>query len=196
MKHSSLTPIEPLPEPAWRRAHWQAVAFRLHEWEMAAVRQQVRIGRSTLLRPLAFTLNHLGNGWLYPLLAGALLLGYPHVFLAILLPAGIAAGSSHLIYPWIKRRVARHRPCDRDPNLPRLLRPLDRYSFPSGHCMTVAAIVIPVAAVLPQLAVPSALTCGLVGWARIVAGHHYPSDIVAGIALGAAISLPVTLALI
>jgi undecaprenyl-diphosphatase len=36
----------------------------------------------------------------------------------------------------------------------------------------------------------------LLGWARIAAAHHYPSDLVAGIALGMCVGVPVAVVLL
>lgn len=175
------------PAPRWR-------APGLLRAELATVRSQTRLARRRALRTLALTLNHLGNGWLYPVLAVALACYDPHEFLALAGTTLLAAGAAHSVYPWIKRLVARPRPFEVDPEMPALLRPLDRYSFPSGHTMTATVVAIPVSAAHPALLAPAALACLAIAWARLVAGHHYPSDILAGAALGAAISLPVTLA--
>jgi undecaprenyl-diphosphatase len=154
------------------------------------VRHQARLGRQTYVRPFVLALNRLGNGWLYPLLAAVLLWGSPEHFLTIMAAAGMAAGLGHLIYPLIKRSVARVRPCDLDPAIPPLLKVLDRYSFPSGHCMTITAVSLPLVIVQPAWSLPAALACALIAWARMLAAHHYPSDILAGMALGAVAALP------
>ena len=49
---------------------------------------------------------------------------------------GSSLGIAHALYPWVKSYMARLRPMDRDGALESLLKPLDRYSCPSGHCMT------------------------------------------------------------
>ncbi len=183
--------ISMVPLPAWRA---RAVDFQ--RVELAAVRSQVRFGRHIILRPLALALIHLGNGWLYPFLAVVLLWWSPHEFGAVVLKAGVATGAAHLVYPWIKRLVARPRPFEVDPSIPPLLGTLDRYSFPSGHCMTITAVAIPLGVAHPALAMPAVLVCLAIAWARLVAAHHFPSDILAGIALGAGISLPVALNLL
>ena len=157
---------------------WRVPVDEIQRMELAFVRQQARIGRRALVRPFALALNHLGNGWLYPLLAGVLLRRQPQQ------------------HPAIKRFVARPRPCEVDPTMPPLLRVLDRYSFPSGHCMTVTAVALPIAIILPVMAIPAALFCLLLGWARMLAAHHYPSDILAGIALGALAAVPAVLPLL
>lgn len=57
-------------------------------------------------------------------------------------------------------------------------------SFPSGHSTTVGALAVFAAAVLPRfwpLAAAMALT---VGTSRVLVEKHYPSDVIAGLALG------------
>jgi undecaprenyl-diphosphatase len=176
--------------------NWRMLIEDIQRVELALVRRQAHIGRRGWVRPFALVLNHLGNGWLYPLLIVVLLWLSPEDFLVVLVSAGAAAGVAHLVYPAIKRWVARLRPFEVDPAMPPLLRTMDRYSFPSGHCMTITAVAIPVAVTHPALSLPAVLTCLLIGWARMLAAHHYPSDILAGTALGALAALPATLALL
>jgi undecaprenyl-diphosphatase len=62
--------------------------------------------------------------------------------------------------------------------------PLDRYSFPSGHTLhavgftTVAVTAFPA---LAALLVPFAV---LVAASRVILGLHYPTDVLAGAAIG------------
>lgn len=165
-----------------RASHFQQV-------ELALVHGQVRLGRRAYSRPIALTLNHLGNGWLYPILATLLFWFSPANVVGLFLEAGIAAGVAHLIYPLIKRVVKRPRPFDVDARLSSMLPVLDNYSFPSGHCMTFTAVAIPLCSAFPALITPAVLVGLGIGWARIVAAHHYLSDILAGVVLGALVAL-------
>jgi undecaprenyl-diphosphatase len=66
--------------------------------------------------------------------------------------------------------------------------PLDQFSFPSGHTLHAVSFSILMVAHCPQLAwlvVPFALA---VAASRLVLGLHYPSDVLAGAALGALIA--------
>src|SRR5262245_21946310 len=93
----------------------------IEKHELPMVRRQVSWGTRSWLRPFAFALNWLSNGWLYLfIVAGLLLLRPPDVFLVIT-AAALAAGGAHAIYPWIKRVTARPRPCDIDPSLKPML---------------------------------------------------------------------------
>lgn len=61
-------------------------------------------------------------------------------------------------------------------------------SFPSGHSASAMAFASGVAAEIPALGVPLRTLAGLVGLSRVATGAHYPSDVVAGFALGGAIA--------
>lgn len=62
--------------------------------------------------------------------------------------------------------------------------------------MTAAAVAVPIAMARPALAVPALICCALIGWSRLLAAHHYPSDVLAGAGLGILAALPATLALL
>lgn len=59
-------------------------------------------------------------------------------------------------------------------------------AFPSGHATTMGALAVIVAVVVPRWRIPAFAFCGLVASSRVIVGAHYPSDVVAGLLLGAA----------
>ena len=61
-------------------------------------------------------------------------------------------------------------------------------SFPSGHAAAAAAFATVVALELPWTAIPLAPLAAAVAASRVVIGVHYPSDVVAGAALGVALA--------
>jgi len=59
-------------------------------------------------------------------------------------------------------------------------------SFPSGHSTTMGALVIVSWLIVPRLFKYVLLIALYVGFTRIAVGKHYPSDVFAGLAVGAA----------
>jgi undecaprenyl-diphosphatase len=167
-----------------RWVDFEALFARLDTHELPSVRRHAKRMDFGLLRGVVLVITRLSNGILYPVVAVAVLgmCGRP------IIPAVMLAMSTimlaHLCYPIIKSYFGRLRPFDRDPSIPSLLKPLDRYSFPSGHVMTATAAFLPLSGAEPAFLPIAALAVWLIGWARLSAGHHYPSDVIGGILLG------------
>ena len=138
-------------------------------------------------------LNRMGNGWLYLPLAVLLPMLKGWQSWRFLLAASLSVIVAHSFYPIIKSRLARLRPCDFDPTLSSSIKALDRYSCPSGHCMTAAAVGIPLALAFPPTLPAIAFIWLLIAWSRIALGHHYPTDLLLGGAIGAGIAVPVSM---
>ena len=62
-------------------------------------------------------------------------------------------------------------------------------SFPSSHAATAFAFATGAAQEMPVVAVPAVAVAALVGYSRVHAGVHYPSDAVAGAVLGVGAAL-------
>ncbi len=58
-------------------------------------------------------------------------------------------------------------------------------SFPSGHATSIMALAVGLAFLMPRLRYVFLMLGFWVGFARIATGAHYPSDVLAGLALGA-----------
>jgi len=61
-------------------------------------------------------------------------------------------------------------------------------SFPSGHSTTAGAVMTVAALIFPRFRVPIVAFGLLVAFSRVVVGAHFPSDAVAGLAVGTAIA--------
>jgi undecaprenyl-diphosphatase len=62
-------------------------------------------------------------------------------------------------------------------------------SFPSGHAQTAFAAAVYLALLFPRGAAAFLALAALVGLSRVALGVHYPSDVIAGAALGSALSI-------
>ena len=168
---------------------------RFFDWldakEIRLVLVQHGLTRDSRICRHAVVLNRLGNGWLYVPIALWIVFGERARAFRILTAAAASLVICHSIYPITKLFFARRRPCDSGCGLQTPCTPLDRYSFPSGHCMTACVVLLPICisrpAVVPWLA---AVWCVL-AWGQIACAHHYPSDLIAGGALGAIITVPI-----
>jgi len=175
------------------RAHSVFARFDLAEYRFCRElnRRAGRHGLGLVMRAA----SRLGDGVIWYLLMAALPLIYgatalrPVVFM---LGTGI---TGLLLYKLLKQVLHRERPFIRHPGITLSMPPLDRYSFPSGHTLHAVCFTWQAVAHYPPLAWVLVPLAALIASSRVVLGLHYPSDVLAGAALGAALgSLGVALA--
>jgi membrane-associated phospholipid phosphatase len=85
-----------------------------------------------------------------------------------------------------KGLTGRARPTAVVPPARRLPRDVRTTSFPSGHAASAAAFATGAALEIPALAGPAGALAAAVGVSRVVTGVHFPSDVLAGFAVGGA----------
>ncbi len=103
--------------------------------------------------------------------------------------AAVGLAGSFLIVQCIKKTVKRFRPYLVIAEIKLLGKPLKDHSFPSGHTTSIFSIVTAFALAFPALAVWFYGLAALVGVSRVYLGFHYPSDVLAGILIGAGCSI-------
>jgi undecaprenyl-diphosphatase len=93
------------------------------------------------------------------------------------------------LYGCIKAKTGRARPGVHNNLIRATVAPLDQYSFPSGHTLHAVAFSMVVSYYYPRLAWLVVPFTVLVALSRLVLGLHYPSDVLAGVLLGAALAV-------
>jgi undecaprenyl-diphosphatase len=150
-------------------------------------RLNVDLRRRALLGAMR-VISWLGNGILwYALMLGLLLADTREAAMPVLHMAFVGAVCT-CCYKMVKRTTVRSRPYEVNPLVSAGAAVLDRFSFPSGHTLHAVAFTVVSCGHYPKLwviLVPFTLVTAV---SRVALGLHYPSDVIAGGALGALIA--------
>jgi len=142
----------------------------------------------TAARSFFATISRLGDGVFWYGLLAVLPLAYGHAGLRASAQMGVAALLGVVIYLVLKTRLVRERPYITHLDIEAHVAPLDRYSFPSGHTLHAVCFTLLATAHFPWLAVLLVPFALLVAASRVILGLHYPSDVLVGAAIGAALA--------
>lgn len=99
----------------------------------------------------------------------------------------ISMGISAVVTQSLKIGFDRTRPADKYPGEVFVDKPVHGHSFPSGHTTIAFATATTLTLQYRRwyIALPAYLWAGAVGYSRMYAGEHYPSDVLAGAVVGA-----------
>ena len=164
---------------------------RLRLWDSALC---VRVNGAVRIAPVCIlfrVVSRLGDGVFWYSLMLALLAAGGTTAVGPVVRMAVTGLVCTLIYKWLKSKTSRPRPFAVETAVRAGADPLDPFSFPSGHTLHAVAFSVVAIAFYPTLAwvlVPFTL---LVAASRVVLGLHYPSDVLAGAALGALIAATV-----
>ena len=165
-----------------------AALSRLQYWDE---RLCVRVNRGARQRPVVLVLqavSWLGDGLFWYALMLALLLADAHGAAMPVLHMAFVGAVCTCCYKMVKHSTVRSRPYQVNPLVSAGAAVLDRFSFPSGHTLHAIAFSLVACAYYPGLWIilwPFALVTAV---SRVALGLHYPSDVIAGGALGALIA--------
>ncbi|WP_339071771.1 phosphatase PAP2 family protein [Methylovirgula sp. 4M-Z18] len=166
------------------RVQSRKITAYMYSVDIAAARAVTLTASGYAGQRMAVAVSKLGNGPLYVFMPIVVFIYLGHKAPAVIITSTISALMLHLVYPMLKRYVARPRPFEADQSITSLLDVRDKYSFPSGHTMTAAASVVPIICADWKFFPIGAGIILTMSWARMATGHHYLSDVLAGIALG------------
>ncbi len=174
--------------------HLRALSFEsLLEWDRRWTRRLNASVDVAPVRTLFRVVSRLGNGVIWYALMLALAMTQGRIGLETSLRM-LAAGTIGLVvYKLLKSTTTRPRPYRVLRDIRAGTAPLDTFSFPSGHTLhavAFTAVAVFYFPVLTAVLVPFTL---LIALSRVVLGLHYPSDVLAGAAIGAGVAHAVLL---
>jgi len=165
-----------------------AALARLQHWDELLC---VRVNRGARQRPVVLLLqavSWLGNGIFWYALMLALLIADMHGAAMPVLHMGFAGAVCTCCYKMVKRSTVRNRPYQVNPLVSANAAVLDHFSFPSGHTLHAIAFSLIACSYYPDLGIVLWLFTAVTAVSRVALGLHYPSDVIAGAALGGLIA--------
>jgi undecaprenyl-diphosphatase len=137
-----------------------------------------------VIRDVFRAVSRLGDGVFWYALLLAILAVQQLDGLMPVLHMAIAGLTGTLIYKWLKHKTHRPRPFQVRQDVWVVGKPLDHFSFPSGHTLHAVVFGLIAMAYYPVLAVVLVPFMIMVGMSRVILGLHYPSDVFAGATIG------------
>jgi len=133
--------------------------------------------------------SRLGDGVFWYALMVAMVVTDGADGMQVALHMALVGGVGLAIYKWMKGTFVRPRPFMVVQHIRLGTAPLDVYSFPSGHTLHAVGFTLVALTYYPVLAWVLIPFATLVAVSRVILGLHYPTDVVAGGAIGAGLAL-------
>ena len=139
-------------------------------------------------------ISRLGDGafWYAMLLTVWITQGIAYSLQIVYVLLGSSLGTG--LYKLLKNKTTRPRPYQVHQVIHLGERPLDHFSFPSGHTLHAVMATVVLGYIQPMLLLVMLPFSVLVALSRMVLGLHYPTDILVGALIGASVASAIILA--
>ena len=165
----------------------------LDDLEINVCRRVNALSRVTAIRRFFSAVSKLGDYPAWVIFGLFIAVQQGAAALPFVVQAVVTMAVGILVYKTLKNRLVRERPYMTHGDIVCGTAPLDRYSFPSGHTLHARSFTVLYGAWEPALLIVMAPFAALVAASRIILGLHYPSDVLVGGSIGAAIGTSVLL---
>ena len=164
----------------------QSLLSNIHAWDSRLCSRIFGWNGRKAMDLCMYYASRSGDGFLYAIIGIVILLFDTEVGQEYV-PAGLAAFAIELpLFKLLKHKVRRDRPFERIAGMRYLIKPPDRFSFPSGHTAAAFLMGTLTSWFYPELSIPAFIWAATVGLSRVYSGVHYPTDVFAGMILGMA----------
>lgn len=162
---------------------------RLDEFELSICSFFNHISDKHAVERFFSVVSRLGNGVFWYVLMGLIPLFDTINGYIVSIHMAIVALICLAIYKVLKTNLVRERPYLKWDSIKNGTAPLDLYSFPSGHTLHAVGFTIVAIAYYPILATVLIPFTILIALSRVILGLHYPTDVLVGAAIGAAVAV-------
>ena len=134
-------------------------------------------------------LSRLGDGAFWLVMLSVVWISQGMAYTPQILYITVAGSIGTVIYKLLKNKTVRPRPYQVHQVILLGVRPLDHFSFPSGHTLHAVMATTLWGYIQPMLLLVMLPFTLLVALSRMVLGLHYPSDVLVGALIGAIVAI-------
>jgi len=155
----------------------------IHKYDVFMFTWLINARIHSTLTKISRYLSKTGDGQLYIIVIGLLFYneGIASPFLRAILLAFLLERPLYFV---LKNGFKRSRPEAALKNFRSIIKPSDKFSFPSGHTSAAFMMATLFGYFYPSLMIPLYCWASLVGFSRVVLGVHFPTDTLVGVILG------------
>ena len=153
-------------------------------WDSSVCLKIFRMNGRRLIDPVMYWSSRLGDGYIYPFIGILIFIINSNIGVKFLFSGLIAFTIETTVQFIIKNLFKRKRPYVLIPEIDFLVKPPDKFSFPSGHTAAAFLMAFLASHFFPVVTFPAYLLASVIGFSRIYNGLYYPSDVIAGMLLG------------